>query len=90
MKGLIMKTITLILLLVFSTTGCIPMMVGGHYYRSSKTIEAKQKFLQNFNEINLQREKGGLQPLDICSEKRNFDPDWAKDDDKCKVPETKS
>jgi hypothetical protein len=85
-----MKTITLIIMLVFSTTGCIPMMVGGHYYRSTKTIEAKQKFLHNFNEINLQREKAGLQPLDICSEKRNIDPDWANDDPKCKVAETKS
>lgn len=74
----------------FLLSACLPMMVGGHYYRSSTTIEAKQKFIQNYNEVNLKREKEGLKPLDICSEKRNFDPEWADEDSKCKVTPAKS
>ena len=74
----------------FLLSACLPMMVGGHYYRSSTTIEAKQKFIQNYNEVNLKREKEGLKPLDICSEKRNFDPEWADEDANCKAAKTKS
>jgi hypothetical protein len=79
----------LLIPIILLITGCLPVLVGGYYYKGSTTIEAKQKFLQNFNEINLKREKEGLKPLDICAEKRNFDPDWANEDDKCKVTEKK-
>lgn len=74
----------------FFLTACLPVMVGGYYYKGSTTIEAKQKFIQNFNEVNMKREKEGLKPLDICQEKRNFDPEWADEDNKCKVAQAKS
>ena len=85
-----MKFFTLAIFILLSTTGCLPVMVGGLIYDGTATMEAKSKFLQSFNETNLKREKEGLKPLDICNEKRNFDPKWAKEDPNCKVTEPKS
>jgi hypothetical protein len=80
-----MRFLTLTTLILLTTTGCLPVMVGGLIYDGTATMEAKSKFLQSFNETNFKREKEGLKPLDLCQEKRNFDPKWAKEDVRCNV-----
>ena len=46
---------------------------------------ARQEFMDNYHITNVEREKAGLPPLDICTEKYYFDEDWANDDPNCKV-----
>lgn len=65
--------------------GCAAALVGGLLYKSSKSKEAKQQFMSEFNKTNLEREKAGLAPLDICTEKYYFDEGWAKEDSACKA-----
>jgi len=77
------KAVTGLLLLIFCQ-GCAAALVGGAFYYSAKSKKAKQEFLANFNQTNLEREKAGLEPLDICESKYNFDPKWAKQDPACK------
>ena len=62
---------------------CAAVLVGGLLYKSSKSKEAKQKFMANLQQTNLEREKAGLEPLDICTEKYYFDKGWADDDKVC-------
>lgn len=72
-----------LLLLVFCQ-GCLATFVGGAFYYSAKSKKAKQEFIANFNETNIKRESAGLEPLDICESKFNFDPGWAKQDPVCR------
>ena len=81
------KTITrlsIAALAAFSLTGCIPMLIGAAVYSSAQTDATKQKFLDDFNKTNLEREKAGLKPLEYCSELRRLDATIAKNDDECK------
>ena len=71
------------LLLLILCQGCIPVLIGGAFYSSAKTTKARQEFIANFNETNIEREKAGLKPLDICEAKYNFDPEWAKQNPVC-------
>lgn len=64
-------------------SGCIPTIIGAAVYKSSKTKQAKQAFMEDFNKTNIEREKAGLQPLDLCTEKYGFDKKWADDDPVC-------
>ena len=66
-----------------SLSGCVPALIGAVAYKSSKTKEAKQKFMASFHQINIAREKQGLQPLDLCTEQYYFDKGWADDDPNC-------
>jgi hypothetical protein len=59
-------------------------LVGGAFYNSNKSNEEKREFIENFNKNNIEREKAGLAPLDLCTEKYQFDEGWAKDDPQCK------
>ena len=70
---------------VFILNGCAAAAVGGFAYVSAEKREARQKFLEDFNSTNLEREKAGLKPLDICDAKRQFEPDWAYEDKACRV-----
>jgi len=63
---------------------CIPVVVGGLIYKSTKTKHEKQEFLKNFHQTNLEREKAGLRPLDLCIAKYQFDKGWAMEDAQCK------
>jgi hypothetical protein len=89
MRKMRLTSITLLnLLLAFlllQNTSCAAALVGGMFYKSSKSKEAKQKFMTNFQQTNLEREKAGLEPLDLCTEKYYFDEGWAKDDPDCKA-----
>ena len=59
-------------------------LVGGAFYNSANPEEEKSEFMENFNKTNREREKAGLAPLDLCTEKYQFDEGWAKDDPQCK------
>ena len=80
MKGL--KHLILILLSLLLSS-CIPAIIGAVAYKSSKTKEAKQQFMANFHQTNLEREKHGLPLLDLCTEQYYFDKGWADDDPNC-------
>ena len=74
------KGIVLFIPLLVLASGCIPTIIGAAVYKSSKTRQAKESFIEQFNATNLEREKAGLPPLDLCTEKYNFDKKWADDD----------
>ena len=63
---------------------CLPVLVGGLIYQSTKTKQEKQIFLTKFQQNNLEREKAGLLPLDLCIAKYQFDKGWAAEDTACK------
>jgi hypothetical protein len=67
-----------------SLTGCIPLLIGAAVYSNAQTDATKQKFLDDFNKTNLEREKAGLKPLEYCSELRRLDDNLAKNDEECK------
>ncbi len=77
-----MKNLILILLSI-AISGCAAAAIGSYAYKSSKSKEAKQQFMANYHQINIEREKQGLQPLDLCTEQYHFDEDWANDDPNC-------
>lgn len=76
------RVIPLIVLMVFST-GCVETLIGAYAYRSGKTRQAKQEFMADFNETNIEREKAGLPPLDLCTEQYYYDKKWADNDPVC-------
>jgi len=78
------KNSILLLCAVFFLNGCVAAAVGGFAYVSAEKREARQKFMEDFNYTNLEREKAGLDPLDICDAKRQFEPDWAYEDRACR------
>jgi hypothetical protein len=54
--------------LIALLTGCAPVMVASHYYRSGKESELIKEFTDSIRATNIEREKAGLKPLDICEE----------------------
>jgi hypothetical protein len=69
---------------VLSLTGCIPAIIGAVAYSGAQSDATKQKFLDDFNRTNIEREKSGLKPLEYCVELRRFDSKVADQDDECK------
>jgi len=45
--------------------------------------ENKDQYMAELNKTNEHRLKNGLRPLDICTEKYNFDKSWAREDPGC-------
>jgi hypothetical protein len=80
------KSIMYLFILFFTlfSLHCVPVMVGGLIAKSSSTRKQKQLFLANLNKTNLEREKSGLLPLDVCIAKYQFDQGWALKDNSCK------
>jgi len=80
--------ILLILSLTLYSLNCIAAVatVGTHglIKKSMNTKEERQEFLDKFYANNLEREKAGLPPYDLCIAKYRFDEGWAKDDETCK------
>lgn len=64
--------------------GCVPVLVGGLIYKSSKTREQKQEFMAQFHRTNTERAAQGAAPLDWCEEAYRFDKGWAVDDAACR------
>ena len=75
--------IYLLVLLSISISGCVPLIAGGMLYSSVKSNQEKKEFLNNFNMTNIERSNMGLEPLDLCTEKYNFDKYWAMEDPNC-------
>lgn len=73
-----------ILILTICLYGCVPALAGGMIYGSVKSKQERQKFMRNFNITNMERTQSGLPPLDLCTEKYNFDKYWAMEDPNCK------
>lgn len=73
-----------VIILSILLSGCIPVLVGGLMMQSSKSDTDKKEFLTELNRVNIEREKAGLKPLDICIEVYHFDPGWAEEMADCK------
>lgn len=76
-------SIQLVFLAIFCTS-CVPALIGSVAYHSVKSKGEKREFMDNYNKTNIEREKAGLPPLDLCTEKYHFDEGYAKDDPPCK------
>ncbi len=72
------------LFFILFCNGCAAALVGGAFYHSVKSKGEKREFMDNYNKTNIEREKAGLPPLDLCTEKYHFDEGYAKDDPPCK------
>lgn len=82
-----MKNTGLVVALIIIATAmsaCVPAAIATYAYHDVGQTDARQKFMAEYNKNNIEREKAGLQPLDLCTEKRHFDEDWANDDPACK------
>lgn len=71
------------LALALFTSACLPVVAGGLIYKSTKSGQQKQEFMEAFQRTNMEREARGLEPLDWCSEAYRFDKGWATEDDEC-------
>jgi hypothetical protein len=87
-----MRLISLILvaIAVVYLQGCAVAVVGGgaagaYAYDQKGKRDSRQKYFEEFNKTNIEREKNGLQPLEICAYKRSIDKDWAAEDSSCKI-----
>lgn len=78
-----MRIFILLLFTGIFLSGCIPTIIGASVYKSSKTRESKERFMAEFNKTNIEREKAGLPPLDLCTEKYYYDKKWADNDPIC-------
>lgn len=80
------KSIMYLFILFFTlfSLNCAPVLVGGMIAKSSSTRKQRQLFMENLNKTNLEREKAGLLPLDVCIAKYQFDKGWAMKDSGCK------
>jgi hypothetical protein len=81
-----MSARTVALLLLLATPACVPVLVGGLILKSSKSKSQKREFITQLQNTNMERERQGLKPLDVCSEKYKFDPGWAQEDPVCLEP----
>jgi len=73
-----------LLFLIMFCTSCVPVLIGSVAYHAVKSKKEKREFMDNYNKTNIEREKVGLPPLDLCTEKYHFDEGYAKDDPPCK------
>jgi hypothetical protein len=71
------------LLLLLTNSACLPVLVGGLILKSSKSNAEKREFITWLQNTNMERERLGLKPLDVCSEKYKFDAGWAAEDPVC-------
>ena len=74
-----------VLLVALSMSACLPVLVGGMFYKSSKSAGQKQEFMGQLQRTNADREAKGLRPLDWCSEAYRFDKGWAFEDTNCRA-----
>ena len=71
------------MLLLLTNSACLPVLVGGLIMKSSKSNAEKREFITRLESTNMERERLGLKPLDVCSEKYKFDAGWAAEDPVC-------
>lgn len=73
----------LVMVVVLTSSACLPVLVGGLILKSSKSNAEKREFITQLQNTNMERERLGLKPLDVCSEKYKFDAGWAAEDPLC-------
>lgn len=78
-----MKILGVALTLTLLAPACLPVMVGGLIMQSSRSNAEKREFISRLQATNMERERAGLKPLDVCSEKYKFDPGWAAEEPTC-------
>jgi len=83
-----MKILITLMIITVLTTGCISTAVGivvgtAVETQRAQTRAGKESFMTQYNQMNLENEKEGLPPLDLCTEKYHFDKKWADDDPLC-------
>lgn len=75
--------------LLILNTGCLAVVggaaVGGVIYHDAKKKQSREEFTASLRQTNLEREKSGLAPLDMCTEKYDFDRSWARQDPECRA-----
>ena len=76
--------LTLVASVVILLHGCAAVAVGSYAFDKSGKRETRQKYFQEFNKTNIEREKNGLKPLELCAYKVSVDKEWAEEDDNCK------
>lgn len=78
-----MKKLIIVICCLLLLQGCAAVLVGGLIYKSTATRAEKRKFMVDFRATNIEREKAGLEPLDLCHEIYMFDKGWAWDHEEC-------
>ena len=79
------RTFLFFCLATFSmSSGCVPVLIGGLFYQDAQKRKTRQGFIARFQATNMEREKNGLHPLDLCFEKYQFDKRWAMKDPNCR------
>ncbi len=87
MEGVMMRkgSVLMLGLVAVSMSACLPVLVGGLVYKSSKPADQKQEFMSQLQRTNADRESRGLRPLDWCSEAYRFDRGWAWENTNCRA-----
>ena len=74
----------LVAMVALLVQGCAAVAVGSYAFDKSGKRETRQKYFQEFNKTNIEREKNGLKPLELCAYKASVDKEWAEEDENCK------
>lgn len=77
-------SIALVATVALLVQGCAAVAVGSYAFDKSGKRETRQKYFQEFNKTNIEREKNGLKPLELCAYKASVDKEWAEEDENCK------
>ena len=84
MRKAMRRFVVLVVLVCWLCGGCAAVLVGGLIYKSTRTRAEKREFMQDFRHTNMEREKAGLEPLDLCREMYMFDRGWAWEYKECR------
>ena len=76
--------ITFVATAVVLLQGCAAVAIGSYAYDRGGKRDTRQKYFEEFNKTNIEREKNGLKPLELCSYKKSVDKEWAEEDANCK------
>lgn len=79
-----LTNIVLLMTTVAILQGCAAAAVGAYAYDRGGKRETRQKYFEEFNKTNIEREKNGLKPLELCAYKKSIDKEWADEDSNCK------
>ena len=63
--------------------GCVSTPIKAYKYATSGDRRAKQRFIEDFNRADFERQKNGMEPLDFCTEQYYYDADWARKNPNC-------
>ena len=76
--------INIIAIVVLLLQGCAAVAVGAYAFDKGGKRDSRQKYFEEFNKTNIEREKNGLKPLELCAYKKSVDKEWAEEDANCK------